>query len=308
MRTILDEVFLSQLDEEYTKNFGEHALNKFTHQIKCKCPKCCFKSKGQNLKTFNETILDEVLFEANAFKLPVVHLIKKSLVSKNDDKHRGSQLNDPGQPQIRNPEYCHLSSSQSLLNIVDWLDVENSKRYKAGNGDTFCNVYASDYCMFAGAYLPRVWWTTKAIQKLKKGENVEIKYGDTVHELDANSLFKWFSDFGSQFYWQEMKPNGHDFTEIQETANNGNVVTLVYKNPSGKSGHLLVVIPESGKRLAKRVNGVVTLPVHSQAGAVNFSYNDHDPQSPYNKTSLFQAVVQGSSNVKIYRNPINCSS
>lgn len=50
-----------------------------------------------------------------------------------------------------------------LRAIGDWLAVEESKRYLSGEGKTYCNVYAADYCYLAGVYLPRVWCNPKAL-------------------------------------------------------------------------------------------------------------------------------------------------
>jgi hypothetical protein len=260
------------------------------------------------------SVMDEVLLESECSnRLPIVHLISSAPVSRSINRRQGSQLNEEGQPEIRDPESYHSSSARSLIEIVEWLNVEQSARYQRTTSKTFCNVYAYDYCTFAGAYLPRVWWNQAAIRKLKKCEEVEVEYvvannpnctKGTVCEINANRIFDWLRDRGATYWWEEVWPNGNDFSAIQNHANNGDVVVLVQKNTRG-SGHVLVVIPESEKGRAKRENGIVTLPVHSQAGSTNFSYSDHDHKSPRNINSLFQRVVRRDPNVKIYMVKIN---
>src|SRR5688572_8800840 len=53
--------------------------------------------------------------------------------------------------------------------IVQALAVEKSARYQPTATSTYCNIYAYDYCYFAGVYLPRVWWYDKAIAELVQG-------------------------------------------------------------------------------------------------------------------------------------------
>ena len=76
--------------------------------------------------------------------------------------------------------------------ILEWLapdDVRHT-RYQPRDHATFCNVYAHDYCHLAGVYLPRVWWTAGAIERLAGGERVAPRYAQTVDELRANDLFR----------------------------------------------------------------------------------------------------------------------
>src|SRR4051812_40345925 len=50
----------------------------------------------------------------------------------------------------------------ALHQIVADLDVTRSLRYMPGT-QTYCNIYAHDFCYLAGVYLPRVWWNSKAL-------------------------------------------------------------------------------------------------------------------------------------------------
>jgi hypothetical protein len=50
------------------------------------------------------------------------------------------------------------------------VDKATHKRYKPIPNATFCNIYAHDYCHLAGVYLPRVWWSAAAIEKLARAK------------------------------------------------------------------------------------------------------------------------------------------
>lgn len=157
----------------------------------------------------------------------------------------------------------------SLHELVSWLDVERSERYKPGNNFTYCNIYAHDFCYLAGVYLPRVWWTDQALCKLWHRKPSEVIYGGTVTELNANSLFDWLAEFGPDFGWSRVfSPEA-----IQSDANGGKVAVICAKRKNiNYSGHICAVLPESGTRKAKRTDGSVTGPLQSQAGASNKKY------------------------------------
>lgn len=159
-----------------------------------------------------------------------------------------------------------------LAEIIDYLasDKPSHKRYQPGNGKTFCNIYAHDYCMLAGVYLPRCWWTQSAIAKLAAGQKVQPKYEATIEEVRANGLYRWLRDFGTQFGWIRATSTN----ELQDHANLGGVSIIVARNKNdGSSGHIVAVVPETAEKKARRdTAGTVIAPLQSQAGATNFRY------------------------------------
>ena len=159
---------------------------------------------------------------------------------------------------------------QSIKSILDWLNVENSVRYQPGGGFTFCNIYAHDFCYLNGVYIPRVWWTPSALIRLSQGEDVPVQYGQTVNEKNANSLLDWFKDWGLNFGWERI----NTMTALQKRANEGKICILVAKRrDTNRSGHIVAIVPETDTQFAKRdANGVVTVPLQSQAGASNYKY------------------------------------
>jgi hypothetical protein len=156
-----------------------------------------------------------------------------------------------------------------LLQIIDWIEVENRERWRPTATSTFCNIYAYDVCYLAGVYLPRVWWRPKALVALAAGERVVPRYDDTLHELNANALCDWFEDHGSVFGWQRaLNPN-----DLQDAANAGELAIIVAQRLDlNRSGHIQIVAPEHETFSARRSDSQSLLPLQSQAGARNFRY------------------------------------
>jgi hypothetical protein len=195
---------------------------------------------------------------------------KAGVITKRTEVAGPHSLNEPNQPDRKGTTPDELR--KELAAIIDWLDVakKSFKRYRPRQGLTFCNIYAHDYCFLAGVYLPRVWWTQKAIVAITKGEKVGPLIGDTIDEVRANGLFRWLRDFGSQFGWRQTGT----LTKLQQEANQGAIGLIVARRKEdGKSGHIVMVVPETEQHSAKRNSaGDVIAPLQSQAGSINFSY------------------------------------
>ena len=186
--------------------------------------------------------------------------------------------------------------------VVETLNVTSSARYQPGGGKTYCNIYAYDFVTAMGGYLPRVWWMDKEWARIQAGAEIvtpaELKrmkkekedvsnvvapeYGVTVREMNANSLTDWMHKTGStEFGWSEAS----DVDAAQTAANTGSVVILLAANAvATKSGHVSVVIAESGEHHAHRdeTSGKVVVPLQSQAGSKNFKYSA-EPGAPGSK-------------------------
>ena len=199
-----------------------------------------------------------------------VHLSKTNPSSKRGSK--AAMAYPLGEPTKPNRDISNASTKvSSIKNIIDWLDVENSIRYKPGNGFTYCNIYAHDFCFLNGVYIPRVWWTEQAIIQLTNGNDVPILYGQTVTEKNANSLLDWLKQWGQTFGWERV----NTMSGLQQKANDGQICLLVAKRrDTNRSGHIVAIVPENTTQKAKRnASGVVTVPLQSQAGATNFKYS-----------------------------------
>ncbi|QHG65330.1 hypothetical protein [Pseudomonas putida] len=195
---------------------------------------------------------------------------KPGRVTRRIDPANAHSLNEPGQPQ-RNGENAEALRSE-LAAIIDWLGVDNvaNKRYQPHDGLTFCNIYCHDYCALAGVYLPRVWWTSRALLDLSQDKDVAPLIGATITEMRANDLFRWLRDFGNAFGWRQTGT----LSKLQQFANQGAVALIVARRKEdGKSGHIVAVVPEDAVHGARRdASGAVIAPLQSQAGARNFAY------------------------------------
>ncbi|MDQ3064509.1 MAG: hypothetical protein M3R14_16845, partial [Acidobacteriota bacterium] len=119
-------------------------------------------------------------------------------------------------------------------------------------------------------YLPRVWWMPQALIDLAAGRNVQPIYGETVAEKNANSLFEWLKNFGPTFGWKRTA----SLEEMQDAANNGQVAVICAANRiPNRSGHIVLVVPETNANKAERTDGVVVKPLQSQAGRNNHNYH-----------------------------------
>jgi len=177
-------------------------------------------------------------------------------------------LNEPDMPTRKGTTPDELRAS--LNEVIDYLatDKPAHKRYRPRSGLTFCNIYAHDYCFLAGVFLPRVWWTRGAIERLTRGETVEPLIENTIMEMRANNLFRWLRDFGPRFGWRQTGTP----TKLQQEANQGAIGLIVARRKQdGKSGHIVAVVPETeAEHAVRNAAGEVTRPLQSQAGVVNF--------------------------------------
>lgn len=195
---------------------------------------------------------------------------KAGTVTKRADPANAHSLNEESQPG-RKGESAEERRAE-LAAIIDWLAVDNPahQRYQPQRGATFCNIYAHDYCHLAGVYLPRVWWTSAAIEALAQQKKVEPFYGRTIDELRANDLFRWLRDFGLRFGWRQTGT----LSKLQLEVNQGAIGLIVARRTNdGAAGHIVAVVPETDEHRARRdVAGEVSAPLQSQAGVTNFRY------------------------------------
>ena len=193
---------------------------------------------------------------------------KPGRVTKRSDEATAYSLNEAGQPSRVGATAEALRTE--LNAVIDWLaaDAPAHLRYQARAGLTFCNIYCHDVCHLAGAYLPRVWWSSTALIALAQGRAVQALIGDTIREMRANDLFRWLREFGPAFGWRQTGT----LSALQQAANQGALGLIVARRKEdGRSGHIVVVAPETDAQPARRnAAGEVTAPLQSQAGTTNF--------------------------------------
>jgi hypothetical protein len=200
---------------------------------------------------------------------------KAGTVTKRTASATAHSLNEADRPGRKGTTPDQLRAE--LATIIDYLAVDKPahKRYQPTGNSTFCNIYAHDYCTLAGVYLPRVWWSAAAIEKLAQGQTVAPLLGNTIDEQRANDLFRWLRDFGMRFGWRQTG----SLTRLQQEVNQGAIGVIVARRKNdGLSGHIVMVVPETDDKTAKRdAAGEVTAPLQSQAGRRNFRYGTGGP-------------------------------
>lgn len=217
-------------------------------------------------------------------KIPDVHLIPPMTVqsSRSNSNFRWYQLNEldiPGRIMTD-----AKTKTDSIAEIIKYLDVEKSARYQPTDNATFCNIYAYDFCCCAGVYLPHVWWSATAIALIVSGSKPEVKLNDTVFERTANSLYNWFVEFDQLFGWKRV----FDLTELQDAVNNGSIGIIVGQRVNlATAGHITVTVPETEIYKAERKDGKVVRPLQSQAGRNNHKYYNGNWWSDSSKFRAF---------------------
>lgn len=145
--------------------------------------------------------------------------------------------------------------------VIAVLDVENNSLYTPGTS-TYCNIYAYDFVTAMGAYLPRVWWYDSAIRRIQAGETVQPRYGETIHEMNANALNAWMPEYGVTYGWRQETDMGTAQTE----ANTGKIVVILAANRvASRSGHIAVLLSETEQEQQEASD----MPLISQAGRNN---------------------------------------
>lgn len=169
--------------------------------------------------------------------------------------------------------------------LVETLNVQSSERYldtkKDNKLSTYCNIYAHDMVTAMGAYLPRVWWTTKAAAEIQAGKDVKPAYGKTIREMRANDLWDWMKTWGPSFGWSRTA----DIDAAQAAANAGSIVIVLAARKGSGSGHVSVILAESAAHKAPTEEGERTSPLQSQAGTWNFGYSDTAPGTAQHATA-----------------------
>jgi hypothetical protein len=139
----------------------------------------------------------------------------------------------------------------TLLLAVTQFGVETHPRYQPLRNpatgalrQTWCNVYLWDVTRALDCEIPH--WIDH------DGEPCEMGQGT---ETTANAVCDWLQTLGPQFGWVLT-----DHAGAVDYANQGMPAVVVWKNPTGASGHVAVVLPSPNP-------GVI---LSAQAGATNF--------------------------------------
>ncbi|THU40338.1 hypothetical protein FAM09_10750 [Niastella caeni] len=212
----------------------------------------------------------------NAFRInPLSELLRVDLSTNNainarTDRRWAHPLSEEGMPKDNLKKIRSADARKKYIyNVIEWLDVEESRRYAMQGKSTYCNIYAYDVARCLGAYLPRVWWNEESILTIQNGLKVPVVYAKTIFEMNCNSLADWFLSYGACFGWKRV----YDLTKMQSLANKGTIgIIVAQRNVLSEAGHITVVLPETATFLAQRSGKEVICPVQSQAGMKNLRW------------------------------------
>jgi hypothetical protein len=179
-------------------------------------------------------------------------------------------LNEPGLLKLDLKQIRDAADrAAGIHNVVEYINVEQSRRYTPNAHSTYCNIYAYDLAYCVGAFLPRVWWTPDAIALMQRGQVLTPRYDQNVTEYTANYICNWFEQYGPSFGWLRV----FDLTTLQTEVNKGTLGIIVGQRINmNNPGHIVGIIPEDDKHKAEEHNGKITSPLQSQAGAKNKKY------------------------------------
>lgn len=235
-------------------------------------------------------LVDEKVNKNSDIEIPNFEPSSKSSLDTKEETYKPI-----GNPDIPFRDLTNIETKlSSIKKIIDTLDVSKSFRYQKDEADTYCNIYTFDYCFFNKVYVPRLRWTDKAIEELEKGNEVPLIFDDTVRPFYSNYLYDWFVKSSADFGWQSI----YDVDELQNKVNtNGGVGIIAAKRfILDKSGHIVVVVPETENEKAFRIDGKVIYPLQSQAGMNNYNYfseirkdwwANQDPEKGYSSAIFY---------------------
>ncbi|PWK77834.1 hypothetical protein LX99_02719 [Mucilaginibacter oryzae] len=213
-----------------------------------------------------QVTVDDAAAQPAAAQFVPVNLPPNAASRRNNHAAWQYPLSEPDMPKVTSTDVA--GRINEIYNVINYIAVDTSARYRVDE-HTYCNIYAYDYCYLCNVFLPRVWWTDKALQTVLAGGAVKPSYGNTVIELNANAIFRWLENWGEKFGWVRT----YDLTDLQENVNQGKigVISGPNKNPN-RSGHICCVVPEKDGYKATRSGNAVVIPLLSQAGAKNIRF------------------------------------
>lgn len=153
------------------------------------------------------------------------------------------------------PHYENKSGNRnrnSYNTVIDQFNVTSNNRYRRTASATYCNIFAWDVMSAMNVVLPHWIKNNVPANSTTKGAN----------EINVNSTCVWMNNYAQQYGWRKINA-----LEAQNRANSGYPTIAIWKNPSGKSGHIAVVRPEGNGYSYSSNKG----PVIAQAGASNYS-------------------------------------
>jgi len=154
----------------------------------------------------------------------------------------------------------------AMADLVRWMAVESSARWRPENGRTYCDHYAEDWMdqwwgqgrladplarIEAPGRMPRtsawLWWRGDH----GAGDNPPVVYGETVVEHGATSAARWLLRNGAGYGWVRHA----DEEAFRRALNERAVPGLIYCETAdpARASHVTVALPDDCERHAGKV-------------------------------------------------------
>ncbi|KEO71661.1 hypothetical protein [Anditalea andensis] len=175
-----------------------------------------------------------------------VHLVSNigRRITRNNTTSRAHSLNEI---EVANPLFkIEVKEERFKLIevIIDFLNVENSLRYKPTGGNTFCNIYAYDLLKLLGLYLPRVWWNDEYIELINNNQTISPVWNETVKEMNSDRIFSWLIEFGNKFNWKEV--NTYDSLSVIVNVKGTIGIVVAPSDTINRKGHIALAYSKKG--------------------------------------------------------------
>lgn len=196
-----------------------------------------------------------------------------------------------GVPMLARWKYDSMKSYiENLVSLIDWMDIERSKRwlpYTDENGKlrTFCDEASEDFLdqLFGPYKLPyaaSVWWTPQSLELIRLGDCPKILWPTTVKSNGARGLHDWLHDWSETYGWQVFESEEDFYTWLNTEGPRVGVIST----PT----HVSVALPDKVNPTIKPKDFV---PLQTQAGGTNKKYFRSNSWYIKNKTTIYCGVT-----------------
>ena len=157
---------------------------------------------------------------------------------------------EPVDAPVTNP---HGKRSPHVLRaVVAQFDVLHNPRYRRTSSATWCNIFSWDVTRALCAEIPH-WIIDPTLPAGRR-------------ELTANGTLDWLELIGPDAGWREF-----DARDAAEAGKDGHPTVAIWRNPTGRSGHIAVLLPGHGDEIRIAQAGARNLydaPLRDGFGAV----------------------------------------
>lgn len=136
--------------------------------------------------------------------------------------------NEPPWRPVDIPASKLPQGDSKLRQVLAELNVEESPRYKAADGKTYCNIFVWDFTRAMGREVPHWVRTDGRVTQAGSGK-----------ELNANGMVRWLATRGPAEGWILA-----DRKTATDAAARGHTVVVGWDSGNATPGHIAIMLPE----------------------------------------------------------------